>query len=241
MLNKAKGRMFKTVGWTWNPIGGCDHNCKYCYAASMANRFGRTFEPNFREHFLKDKMPEDHSWIFVGSTGDTFCEGVKDEWLEKLFSYIENYEGNNKFLLQTKNPELLFHYLFFSDLDKFTNKIVIGTTFDTNRDTPWSSAPTPVERWFWIRELQDHLDLNYFDHERFLSLEPLSDFDFDTLTYMIAEYRPTAIEIGLENYTHFTTPPPEEKIIRLRDWLDENGFAYIFKENLRHLEGSVSE
>lgn len=25
---------------TWNPVTGCEHNCEYCYARGIANRFG---------------------------------------------------------------------------------------------------------------------------------------------------------------------------------------------------------
>jgi hypothetical protein len=25
--------------WTWNPVTGCFHNCGYCYARDIANRF----------------------------------------------------------------------------------------------------------------------------------------------------------------------------------------------------------
>jgi hypothetical protein len=40
--------------WTWNPITGCLHNCPYCYARDIAERFSGTpaypngFEPTFR-------------------------------------------------------------------------------------------------------------------------------------------------------------------------------------------------
>lgn len=30
---------------TWNPVTGCRHGCKYCYARKIANRFGK-FEPS---------------------------------------------------------------------------------------------------------------------------------------------------------------------------------------------------
>jgi hypothetical protein len=32
--------------WSWNPVTGCRHNCPYCYARDIANRFYETkFEP----------------------------------------------------------------------------------------------------------------------------------------------------------------------------------------------------
>ena len=38
-LNKAKGRMFKSVGWTFNPIAGCTHECRYCWASPPLHLF----------------------------------------------------------------------------------------------------------------------------------------------------------------------------------------------------------
>ena len=103
-LNKAQGRMFQSVGWTWNPIAGCTHGCPYCYARSRMKRWGKTFEPVLREHFFKDKMPNDGSWIFVGSMGDVFCKGVPDEWILMLLEFIkedESYEGYQEFVGKT--------------------------------------------------------------------------------------------------------------------------------------------
>jgi hypothetical protein len=34
--------------WTWNPVTGCEHNCVYCYARDIANRFyPEKFKPTF--------------------------------------------------------------------------------------------------------------------------------------------------------------------------------------------------
>jgi protein gp37 len=41
-MNKTK------IDWammTWNPVTGCLHNCPYCYARKIADRFGLTFAP----------------------------------------------------------------------------------------------------------------------------------------------------------------------------------------------------
>lgn len=41
-MNKSK------IEWcdsTWNPVTGCLHNCPYCYAESIANRFGLPYAP----------------------------------------------------------------------------------------------------------------------------------------------------------------------------------------------------
>jgi len=225
-LNKAKGRMFKSVGWTWNPLGGCSHDCKYCYAARLMKGWGKDFTPNFRPHFLKDKMPEDHSWIFVGSMGDTFCEGMKTEWIEQLLTFIENYTGNNKFLLQTKNPRRFENY----ELEKIKHKVILGTTLETTGiTTTFSNAPSTIERFTYLRMMKTS------GFKTFLSLEPLTDFDFNEMMRWIVAVDPEAIELGLENYTNYTTPPSEEKIKQLIHNLDALEIPYVLKENLEYL------
>ena len=231
-LNRAKGRMFKSVGWTWNPIAGCSHNCKYCWAESLMKRWGKTFEPQIREHFFKDKMPDDGSWIFVGSMGDAFCDGVPDEWIYKLLNFIEACTADNKFLLQTKNPK---RFIKFKEmLLSIKDKIILGTTIETTEETPWSLAPSTFSRQLNLSYLKE-----YYGFKTFLSLEPLSDFDLELMKVWIDFIHPEAIEIGKENYTHFTIPPSGEKIIKLVNWLNTRDYTTILKENLDCLYPSL--
>ena len=227
-LNKAKGRMFKSVGWTWNPIHGCSHDCKYCWAKALAEKWGKSFEPQIREHFFKDKMPNDGTWIFVGSMGDTFCPGVPDAWIYRLLNFILTYQGNNKFLLMTKNPQRLM--MWRPLLEEIKGKVIIGTTIETDRKTDqWSKAPPTELR---IDALNFAKILGF---TTFVSMEPLSDFNLGTIGTWILRIDPEAVEIGLENYTHFTSPPSEDKIITLLRWLDEYEIPYVLKENLASL------
>jgi len=226
-LNKAKGRMFKSVGWTWNPITGCTHDCKYCWAKMLNDKWGKPFEPRLKGHFFKDKMPNDGTWIFVGSMGDVFCNDMPVEWVGRLLNYIEAYSGNNKFLLQTKNPRAFGFWK--SSLENIKNKIILGTTIETTGETPWSKAPSTVERYVYLRQMK------LLGFKTFLSLEPLADFDFNEMMKWIIEIEPEAIEIGLENYTHFTTPPSEESILNLIHNLNVLEIPYILKENLASL------
>jgi len=223
--------MFKSVGWTWNPIAGCNHECKYCWAETLTTKWGKDFTPKFRENYLNDKLPNDGSWIFVGSMGDLFCSGMKDEWILKVLGKIayEKTKGtNNKFLLQTKNP--LSFLAFGLELEQIKDSVILGTTIETTGDTTkFSKAPSTIERYTYLRKMK------LAGFKTFLSLEPLSDFDFNELTEWITKLDPEAIEIGLENYTKHTVRPSDEKIIELVHWIDSNGFNYVLKENLSYL------
>jgi len=234
-LNKRTGHMFKSIGWTWNPCWGCSHECKYCYAKKIAEKFecGNFEECHFRPHFLKDKFPNDGTIIMVASMGDIFCDGMKDHWIEQIIEKC--FEAtNNRFLFPTKNPSRAIDWL--PKMDGLQQRPIIGTTLETNRDTPWSKAPTPTERFtdLWY-STDEHA---YSIHDTFLSLEPLSDFDMLTLVYMVKKIRPIAVEIGLENYTHFTETVSDFKICTLLRWLKHYRIPYVLKKNLEHMEAA---
>jgi protein gp37 len=127
------------AAWTWNPVTGCLHNCKYCYAreGAVMNRnlapfypFG--FTPTFYDYRLEapanSRVPEGVKddarlgRVFVSSMGDLFGKWVPDEWIAKVFAAAHG------------NPD--WEYLF---LTKFPQRYVgldlpptawIGTTID---------------------------------------------------------------------------------------------------------------
>jgi len=60
-MNKSK---IEWCDMTWNPVTGCLHNCPYCYAAKIANRFG-TCESNsdYVPESVKEILTKDHGVI----------------------------------------------------------------------------------------------------------------------------------------------------------------------------------
>ena len=230
-LNPSKGKMFKSVGWTWNPIVGCTHDCLYCWAKALNDKWKKPFEPAFRESYLKDRMPNDGSWVFVGSMGDAFCDGVPEEWQWKLLDFIQEDKSNNKFLLQTKNPLSFFEASTFYRLEHLKHKVILGTTLETTEDTTsFSKAPSTIERYEHLRQMKIE------GFKTFLSLEPLADFDFNKMIKWIVAIDPEAIEIGLENYTNYTTKPSDEKIKALIYNLDALEIPYVLKDNLASMK-----
>jgi hypothetical protein len=230
-LNRSKGQMFKSVGWTWTVCRGCSHNCLYCWAAAIARRRGEDFgKPLLVEKDLGIKFPRDGSWILVCSSGDLFSPAVPDQWIYFILDKINRDGYGNRFLLQTKNPARILH---------FTNHLVdprryiVGTTIETNRTTSaWSRAP-PTRR-----RIEAIIALDQFDH--FLSLEPLADFDLPEFLDMVKSVRPVAIEAGLENYTSFLPKPSPEKCRTLLSNLSDKGIPVQVKDSLKkYLEASV--
>jgi len=163
--------------------------------------------------------------------GDLFCDGMKDEWIERVIDKCAE-ATHNRFLFQTKNPGRAIDWL--PDMDKLKRKYILGTTIETNRDALWSNAPTPTERFtdLWY-SLDEHA---YSNHDTFLSLEPLAKFDLETLVYMVRKIRPIAVEIGLENYGSVVPRPTDDNVRLLLVELCHYNIHYVLKENLRHLE-----
>lgn len=63
-MNKTK------IEWcdsTWNPVTGCLHNCEYCYARKIANRFGTLYKG-------EEILPEDEGLEFLPDEPDRFYE-----------------------------------------------------------------------------------------------------------------------------------------------------------------------
>lgn len=91
--------------WTWNPVTGCLHNCPYCYARDIANRFyahlpeGERFAPVFYPERLSapsnTKQPDLNQIddpvrrmglqnVFVCSMADLFGKWVPTEWINAV-------------------------------------------------------------------------------------------------------------------------------------------------------------
>lgn len=101
--------------WSWNPVTGCLHDCPYCYARDIANRFyEQKFEPSlwpdrlaapastpFPEAKAKEWMG--HKNVFTCSMADLFGRWVPREWIEAVLDAVRAAPKWN-FLFLTKFP-----------------------------------------------------------------------------------------------------------------------------------------
>lgn len=113
-FNKQEQAHIEWAHWSWNPITGCKHNCPYCYARDIANRFYPTkFEPTLWTERLHAPMntqvpPESahdigYKNVFTCSMADLFGRWVPTEWIEKVLQVVaDNPQWN--FLFLTKFP-----------------------------------------------------------------------------------------------------------------------------------------
>lgn len=119
--------------WSWNPVTGCKHDCPYCYARDIANRwYEQKFEPAFLPERLmapsNTKVPAKarndvgYKNVFVCSMADLFGRWVPTEWIEAVLDQVRGNPQWN-FLFLTKFPIRL------SEFD-FPDNAWVGTTVD---------------------------------------------------------------------------------------------------------------
>src|SRR5262249_21388115 len=127
------------AAWTWNPVTGCLHGCKYCYARELANKpsykaiYPIGFSPLFHHERLdapaNTKVPKEAAQdprlrrVFVCSMADLYGKWIPNDVIEQVHASC------------IKNPQ--WDYLF---LTKFPQRYVgmklpptawIGTSVDT--------------------------------------------------------------------------------------------------------------
>ena len=170
---------------SWNPITGCYHDCKYCYARKIAWRFGKNPDVRFfsntknRLHYLNDRPdnpypfgfePTFHKYrlnepqtlkkssnIFVGSMSDIFGDWAPESWSTEVFDACRKAPQHN-YLFLTKNPSR-YEELAENGLLPKEDNFFFGTT-----------VTAPQHKYF----TSDTYNI-------FLSIEPItSDFPEDT-------------------------------------------------------------
>lgn len=123
----AKGRGIEWTDFTWNPVGGCLHSCRWtmpdgteaiCYAEAVAEKVARPAYPEgFAHHYwhpqrleepLLEKTP---SMIFMDSMSDLMGHWVADEEIEQVLNTCRLAHWH-KFQLLTKNAPRLKKFKF---------------------------------------------------------------------------------------------------------------------------------
>jgi DNA repair photolyase len=217
-LNKAQGNMYEFLSHTWNAVKGkCAHECGYCYMT----RFGEQKPIRLHNKELKTDLGEGN-FIFVGSSCDMFAPDVPDEWIEAVIAHCKDY-SRNKYLFQSKNPARMAGFKSLEELNP-----VICTTIETNR---WygdimNSCPIPQQR-------ADGMALLPFT--KYVTIEPIMDFDVDEMVALIKKCNPIQVNIGADTGNNNLPEPNFDKVIELNNQLKQ--FTVIAnKRNLSRLE-----
>ncbi|MEM2136812.1 MAG: three-Cys-motif partner protein TcmP [Candidatus Methanomethylicia archaeon] len=227
-LCNESGKMFSIIGETWNPITGCLHYCCYCWARFLATsrlksnskKCYHDFKPYFHEDELKRTFRK--GIVFVVDMGDIFSPKVKDEWIREVIRHIAKFP-NTYFLFLTKNPSRYFDFI-----DEIPRNAILGATIETNDDSLYakekiSAAPLPSPRYEAMKNLKWHL--------KFISIEPIIDFDIDIFTKWIKDINPFLIYIGYDNYKWRLPEPPLQKTNNLIE--ETSKFTCVINKTIR--------
>lgn len=132
-FNDQKNDNIEWAMWSWNPVTGCKHDCPYCYARDIAERF---YEQKFQPSFIPDRLcaPQNtrvpieaasnigYKNVFTCSMADLFGRWVPTEWIEAVLTAVAKAPQWN-FLFLTKFP------IRMAEFD-FPDNAWVGTTVD---------------------------------------------------------------------------------------------------------------
>ena len=225
-LNRVKAGSNMYQGWvthTHTHLGGeCSHGCSYCYVDHIP--FGRPAKYKGEIRLISKELAVKYGsgkTIFIEHLNDLFARDVPREFIELVLQHCREWPANT-YVFQTKNPERLKAW-------RFPKGSIIGITLETNRDIPGiSNAPSPRSR------ADSFEDLNA--EKKFITIEPVLDFDVCELADMIWRIDPFFVNLGADSKNHGLPEPTVEKVGNLVKRLKKMGIDLREKHNLERLK-----
>lgn len=166
-FNKQDTDNIEWAKWSWNPITGCKHNCPYCYARDIAERFyPQKFEPVLHPHRLTAPfnmaLPREaqtdigYRNVFTCSMADLFGKWVPREWIASVLDVVERAQEWN-FLFLTKFPQRMAEF-------EFPDNAWVGTSVDaqsrvTNAEKAFRKVRAKV-KWLSCEPLLEPLEFS---------------------------------------------------------------------------------
>lgn len=238
-MNKQRkpggGRGIEWTDYTWNPIAGCKHACRWqmpdgttavCYAETVAERVaGHAYPHGFAHHYWKpERLAEPRkvtkpARIFVDSMSDLFGAWVSEDEIGIVLGTCEDVPWH-QFQILTKNAPRMLRFEIPANV--------------------WAGASMPPDHMLGHalnRSQQEKMlrrtltTLSELDALTWMSFEPLS-WDVSAI---VAEY-PGALGwavIGAASNGPRTFQPDPEHVAALLDVLDAQQVPVFFKGNLR--------
>lgn len=223
---KANGNMYPWVTHMHSHLrGACSHACPYCYVQAIGKRFGGTAHTGP----LRVENKELHvcygsgRTYFIEHSNDLFQESVPSEWIDMVLYHCRQWP-DNEFVFQTRNTERSAKWEHCLPVGS-----MLGTTIETNRKAP-GNAPHPKHRARGLmRELYNETI------RRFVTIEPILDFDVDGLLELLDIVRPAFVNIGADSKGHGLVEPSADKVLALIDGIRKSGTEIRQKTNLERI------
>jgi protein gp37 len=240
-MNKQGPTGIEWTDYTWNPVGGCQHGCRWnmpdgsvavCYAETTAQGVAsHSYAEGFEHHYwspLRLDEPlrlKQSSRIFLDSMSDLMGAWVPDEQIRAVLDIVRRANWH-QFQLLTKNAPRLLKFT-----DEFPPNLWVGCSLPPSVMFGKPLSPTQQAR-MWDRILGVLYRLN--SPVRWVSFEPLS-FDVALNIYAggYAEDFPLewAVIGAASNGRQYFQPDPKH-VTELLRVLDHLSVPVFFKGNL---------
>ncbi len=163
------------------------------------------------------------NYIFVGSNIDLFAKEIRDEWAARAID-ICNMCDENTYLFQSKNPGAFKDYIF-------PKNTILCTTIETNRYYAeiMGNCKHPGVR------VEDFSGVK--NYKKMVTIEPILDFDMDSLIFDMVLINPIQINIGADSGNNNLPEPSREKLLEFIAALKEKAFNVHLKDNLKRIIG----
>ena len=224
-LVKTKGNNYDWITHAHSHLGGeCPHKCVYCYVDHFP--FGRPKKYQGELRLIEKELSVNYGsgkTIFIENCNDLFAQAVSRNFILVIINHCKEWPGN-KYVFQTKNP--IRYVEMARELEGLTCSI--GCTIETNRRHHISNAPSPEMRLKgmtgWTPEVS-----------KFVTIEPILDFDVEILASWMDRIRPEFVNIGADSKRHNLPEPTGDKVNALIAKLKEYGIEIREKDNLQRL------
>lgn len=241
-MNKQKTKTGRGIEWcdyTWNPIGGCIHDCRWimpdgtiaeCYAKSTAEAFRSDvfFPQGFAAHYWhpkrlgEPKTLKTPARIFIDSMSDIGAHNVPEDQRQEVFRTIGECPQHT-FIMLTKNAPFLI-----GRQDALPRNLWIGVS--SPPDFMFGRALSEDQRIkMFLRSVA--ILSGFENHITFVSAEPLT---FDVAEVFERYPKPPIdwliIGAASRGARHFQ--PEKQLVINAVSWAERNNIPLFFKGNL---------
>lgn len=232
-LKPSGSRGIEWTDYTWNPVQGCMHGCRWtmpdgsvaeCYAETIANRVAqKAYQHGFEHHYwnphklrepLKVKEP---ARIFLDSMSDLMGHWVPAEEIEQVLDICREAQWHD-FQLLTKNAPRLLEF-------DFPSNVWVGVSAPPSQMFGKPLSFNQQQRMV-TRQLEILAQLNV--PVRWMSIEPLS---FDIAPLLENSPLEWAV-IGAATNGNRTYQPEPEWVENVLNVLDKQNTTIFFKGNL---------
>lgn len=153
-------KSIRWADWSSNEVWGCLNNCPYCYARSIAKRFGKQvcgrddFVPTWVEANFQKPIPKDVTHVFVNSMSDIAFWTPK--WLELVVKKMQKYP-DVKFLFLTKDVKTsvdLSH-----SIDVMCKNSFLGVSVSNNAQLEAAQSSDCAASFISLEPIQEKIDV----------------------------------------------------------------------------------